>query len=101
MPRIHGFPFRTATFDLATAVETHYYWPDLPQDVQEVMRVLKLGGKLIVIAGTYHGRRNDWRSRPTMTLVLRATYLTPDGHRNLLADADLADVQIVEERSKG
>ena len=27
-----------------TAVETHYYWPDLIADLQEIIRVLKPGG---------------------------------------------------------
>lgn len=42
-------------FDLATAVETHYYWPDLNADMQEVLRVLKPVGTLIIIAEAYKG----------------------------------------------
>ena len=40
---VSSLPFADHTFELVTAVETHYYWPDLPGDVREVMRVLKLG----------------------------------------------------------
>ena len=94
-------PFPDEMFDLVTAVETHYYWPDLPRDVREVMRVLKSGGCFVIIAETYRGRRNDWLFRPTMTIVLRATYLTPDQHRQLLVDAGYVDVRIVVERAKG
>ena len=84
-----------------TAVETHYYWPDLPRDVREVMRVLKRGGRFLIIAETYRGRRHDWLYRPTMTLVLRAAYLTPAQHRQLLVDAGYAGVQVFEEKSQG
>jgi ubiquinone/menaquinone biosynthesis C-methylase UbiE len=33
------FPDRT--FDMVTAVEMHDYWPDLPANVREILRVLK------------------------------------------------------------
>src|SRR6185312_13792145 len=97
---VSQLPFPDTTFDIAVAVETHYYWPDLPRDVREVMRVLKRGGTFLIIAETYRGRRNDWLYRPTMTLVLRAAYLTPDEHRQLLVDAGYANVQVFNERPK-
>ena len=36
--------FAAAQFDLATAFETVYFWPDLLQSFREVRRVLKPGG---------------------------------------------------------
>jgi ubiquinone/menaquinone biosynthesis C-methylase UbiE len=98
---VSQLPYPDDTFDLVTAVETHYYWPDLPGDLREVMRVLKRGGRLAIIAETYRGRRNDWLFRPTMTLLLRARYLTPDEHRALLVDAGYAGVQIFTDETKG
>lgn len=98
---VSQLPFPDTMFDIAVAVETHYYWPDLPRDVREVMRVLKRGGRFLIIAETYRGRRDDWLYRPMMTRVLRATYLTPDEHRQLLVDAGYTDVQVFNERSKG
>jgi SAM-dependent methyltransferase len=98
---VSELPFPEATFDLVTAVETHYYWPDLPRDLREVRRVLKSGGRFVIIAETYRGRRNDWLYRPTMTLVLRAAYLTPGQHRQLLVDAGYVDVRVVVESAKG
>ncbi|PYP62905.1 MAG: class I SAM-dependent methyltransferase [Gemmatimonadetes bacterium] len=98
---VSRLPFPDGTFDLVTAVETHYYWPDLPRDVREVFRVLQPSGTFAIIAEAYRGRRNDWLFRPTMTLILRAAYLTPDEHRHLLVDAGFVDVQIFEEKAKG
>jgi len=98
---VSQLPYPDETFDLVTAVETHYYWPDLARDVAEVKRVLKPGGRFIIIAETYRGRRNDWAYRPTMTLVLRAAYLTPGQHEQLLVRAGYEDVQVFEERTEG
>ena len=98
---VSRLPFPDGTFDLVTAVETHYYWPDLPRDVREVFRVLQPSGTFAIIAEAYRGRRNDWLFRPTMTLILRAAYLTPDEHRHLLVDAGFVDVQVFEEKAKG
>lgn len=98
---VSQLPFPDAKFDLVTAVETHYYWPDLPRDVREVMRVLRPGGKFVIIAEAYRGRPNDWLYRPTMTLILGAAYLTPDGHRELLVDAGYEDVKVAENKSQG
>jgi SAM-dependent methyltransferase len=98
---VSSLPFPDAEFDLITAVETHYYWPDLPRDVLEVMRVLRPGGRFVIIAETYRGRRNDWLYRPMMTLVLRASYLTPEQHRKLLVEAGFIDVQVFEEKAQG
>jgi SAM-dependent methyltransferase len=98
---VSRLPFPDATFDLVTAVETHYYWPDLPRDVEEVRRVLKPGGMFVIIAETYRGRRNDWLYRPVMRLVLRAVYLTPAQHRELFERAGLAGVRVFEEKAKG
>jgi SAM-dependent methyltransferase len=98
---VSHLPYADETFDLITAIETHYYWADLRRDLAEVKRVLKKGGTFLIIAETYRGRRNDWLYRPTMTLVLRAHYLTPDAHRELLVDTGFTAVRIIVERSKG
>ena len=78
---VSQLPFPDATFDLVTAVETHYYWPDLPGDLREALRVLKPGGASIVIAEVYKGSGHDCVQRPAMRL-LGSTLLTADEHRD-------------------
>ncbi len=100
MGSVSTLPFSANTFDLITAIETHYYWPDLAGDMKEILRVLKPGGSLVIIAEAYRGRRFDWVYRPAMRL-LRATYLTSAEHYQLLVDAGYSQVEVVEEKSKG
>ena len=52
---VSDLPFAEATFDLITAVEAHFWWPDLPTDVGRVARVLKPGGTFLIIAEVYRG----------------------------------------------
>jgi SAM-dependent methyltransferase len=97
---VSQLPFPPATFDLVTAVETHYYWPDLPSDLKEILRVLKPGGRLLLIAETYRGRQSDWLYRPAMGL-LRAKYLDVAEHRDLFVVAGFSDVEVFEEQRHG
>jgi ubiquinone/menaquinone biosynthesis C-methylase UbiE len=99
---VSQLPFSDGMFDLVTAVETHFWWPDLAADMREVFRVVKPGGSLIVIAEVYKGANTlasklagKYASRTGMTL------LSADEHRALFADAGYSDVQVIEERGKG
>ena len=98
---VSKLPFPDSRLDLVTAVETHYYWPDLPHDLREIMRVLAPGGTLLIIAETYRGRTHDWLFLPVMRLLLRAHYLTVDGHRQLFTEAGYDDVEVFTEKSRG
>jgi len=42
-------PYEDNKFDLVTAVETVYFWPNLPSCLQEVNRVLKPGGRFVIM----------------------------------------------------
>ena len=65
---VSQLPFPDDKFDLVTAIETQYYWPDLINDMKEILRVLKPGGKLLVIAESYKGGKYDFLQWPVMKL---------------------------------
>lgn len=44
-----NLPYDNDKFDLVTAVETIYFWPNLPACLQEVRRVLKPGGRFAIM----------------------------------------------------
>ncbi len=94
-------PFPDCRFDLVTAIETQYYWPNLAGDMSEILRVLKPGGKLVVIAENYKGGRLDWLEGPLMRVLLGSSRLSPADQRELFANAGYVDVQVMEERNKG
>ena len=86
-------PFADRTFDLVTAIETHYYWPDLDGSMREILRVLKPGGTFVLIAETVKDRQPNPLYRLAMPL-LGAAHLTMQQHANLLQDAGFIDVGV-------
>lgn len=46
---VSALPFESDKFDFVTAVETYYFWPDKLNDLKEIARVLKPGGKLLLV----------------------------------------------------
>jgi len=95
---VSRLPFPDDTFDLVSAVETHYYWPEPVHDMREILRVLKPGGRLVIIAETHRGETFDALITIPMKL-LRARYLTVREHRELFTAAGFADVAIYERRT--
>jgi SAM-dependent methyltransferase len=97
---VSQLPFPESRFELVTAVETQYYWPNLVKDMQEVLRVLKPGGTLIIILESYKkGAHQDWKGMAMK--LLRSASLSANDQRALFSAAGFKDVQIFEEPSKG
>ncbi|HKV70767.1 MAG TPA: class I SAM-dependent methyltransferase [Gemmatimonadales bacterium] len=97
---VSRLPFPDQTFDLVTAVETHYYWPNLVEDLREVRRVLKPGQSLVLIAETYRGQLG-WFALQLPMMLLRAKYLTVDQHREAFTTAGFGDVTVSAQKGKG
>jgi ubiquinone/menaquinone biosynthesis C-methylase UbiE len=83
---VSALPFPDGLFDLVTAVETHYFWTDMPADMREILRVLKLGGKLVVLAEACKGGKHDqWLQK--VAKLTKMAFLTAEEHRELFSNA--------------
>src|SRR5215831_10474479 len=101
---VSELPFASDTFDLVTAVETHFYWPDLPADVREVLRVLKPGGAFLIVAEAYNGGKKARQMQMFADAMSRTgnySHLTLEEHGELLTSAGYSDVQVFEDFEKG
>ena len=81
-------PYEDGKFDLVTAVETVYFWPNLPVCLKEVRRVLKPGGKFAIMVEVV-----DTDSKWT-NLVDGMTAYPPEQIKQLLDDAGFIKTEI-------
>ncbi|MBJ8103993.1 MULTISPECIES: class I SAM-dependent methyltransferase [Bacillus cereus group] len=59
----------TNCFDLITAFQTHYFWPDVKHDIKEVFRILKPNGSFLLVAETFKVQYHMDEFKTTESLV--------------------------------
>jgi ubiquinone/menaquinone biosynthesis C-methylase UbiE len=96
---VSQLPFPDRQFDLVTAVETHYYWPNLTDDLREIRRALKPGGKVMIMAEAF--KRSPFDPTRLAMKMLKASFLTEDEHRQALLSAGYDNIEIFTDRRKG
>ncbi len=82
--------FAASQFDLATAFETVYFWPDLLQSFREVYRVLKSGGMFLICNECGGDKAGDekWTEKISGMTIYKDTQL-----QNFLEQAGFHTVQ--------
>ena len=81
-------PYEDGKFNLVTAVETVYFWPNLPNCLQEVRRVLKSGGKFAILVEVVDGD-SMWTN-----VVEGMTAYSPEDLKKLLDEAGFTQTEI-------
>ena len=56
---VSDMPIESETYDLATAFETIYFWPDIANTFKEVSRILKPNGQFMIAQGTDGNHPDD------------------------------------------
>jgi len=81
-------PYADDMFDLITAVETVYFWPDLPHCFHEVLRVLKPGSRFVIMLEVLDSD-SKWTN-----VVDGMTVYTPEQLKVLLEDAGFVNAEV-------
>jgi ubiquinone/menaquinone biosynthesis C-methylase UbiE len=89
--------FKDEFFDLVTAIETYYFWPNLSEAFHEIKRVLKDEGKLLIISemikdGAYEVKHAQTISKTQVHLLTLAEI------QNILYYAGFSKVTIYRKR---
>ncbi|MES5895266.1 MULTISPECIES: class I SAM-dependent methyltransferase [Bacillus cereus group] len=66
---VSSIPYHPDFFDLITAFQTHYFWPDVGNDMKEVFRVLKPNGSFLLVAETFKIQYHMDKFKTTEELV--------------------------------
>jgi SAM-dependent methyltransferase len=90
---VDSLPFSDNMFDLATAVESYYFWPDLIDNLREIRRVLKSHGSVILVNAMYRDERFEKRNS-RWARIGNFTYHLPEEFRGFLRDAGYSSVRI-------
>jgi SAM-dependent methyltransferase len=96
---VSRLPFSDNMFDLVTAVNTHNYWPDLVTDMQEIFRVLKPRGKVIIIGSVYEGGKYNKRNQKYAELI-EIAFPSVNELREIFMRAGYSEVQMFEENNR-
>ncbi|HDR7600941.1 class I SAM-dependent methyltransferase [Bacillus mycoides] len=83
---VSSIPYHPDFFDLITAFQTHYFWPDVENDMKEVFRVLKPNGSFLLVAETFKIQYHMDKFKTTEELV------------NLFYETGFTSVKCYEER---
>ena len=85
-------PWEDQTFDVVTAVETVYFWPDLPKCFDEVKRVLKSGGQFAIMLEVIEGD-SVWTN-----VVEGMTVYSPELLKDMLEQAGFSEVEVFRKK---
>ncbi len=80
-------------FDLVTAIETYYFWPNVQHAFQEIRRVLKPSGKLLIISEMVKDGKYEVENAETVKKC-GVRLLSLKEIENLLASAKFAEVNL-------
>ena len=92
--------FDDETFELVTAFETYYFWPNLINDLKEIKRVLKPGGRLLMVNECYKDPAFEERNSRCVRLADMQIH-DPYEYEGFLASAGfkLSNINTVPEKN--
>lgn len=90
---VSNLPFDDNQIDIVTAIETYYFWPDKLNDLKEIYRVMKSGGKLMLVFEMLKDEDNPTKwSKIESTLGIEA--VSKDGINDILLHAGYQNIRI-------
>jgi ubiquinone/menaquinone biosynthesis C-methylase UbiE len=90
---VSNIPYNESAFNIVTAFETVYFWPDIKNDVKEVLRVLKPGGTFFICNATT-GLNNEKSSNEYFIKILDLKIYSQEDFNDILTGNGFVDIKI-------
>jgi ubiquinone/menaquinone biosynthesis C-methylase UbiE len=94
---VSQLPFEDETFDIVTAFQTVYFWPNFIEDLKEVNRVLKPNGSILICNGDTLKDSWDENMERWVELLDRKIYSQKEFYSSLSL-ANFANISIFTKR---
>lgn len=94
---VSDLPFKDESFNLVTAFETTYFWPNIADDLKEILRILKPGGLLLVANEAFNDSKYN-KKNSYMTKHYNMQIYTPSEYMQFFTAAGYVKVEIHTER---
>lgn len=96
---VSQLPYKTESFDIVTAFETIYYWPDIINDLREVHRDLKRGGKFFICNEVVRNDAHPEQYRYFIDAIGMNVY-TGQQLATLLEEAGFINIKVIRHAKK-
>ncbi len=93
-----SMPFEKESFNLVTAIETIYFWPEIENSFKEIYRVIKPGGKFL-ICNELNGGKEWWQNIWPKLIDGMAMY-NKDDVTKFLEQAGFKNIQVYNKRNR-
>jgi ubiquinone/menaquinone biosynthesis C-methylase UbiE len=90
---VSNIPYNESVFNIVTAFETVYFWPDIKNDTKEVLRVLKPGGTFF-ICNLASGLDNEKYSNEYFIKTLDLKIYSQKDFYDILTESGFVDIKI-------
>jgi ubiquinone/menaquinone biosynthesis C-methylase UbiE len=98
---VSNIPFNDETFDLVTAFETIYFWPNLKSDLKEILRVLKDGGNILIVCEMFKGKDKNQEHQGIVDLLkIDKNYLSKEELKEMVLSAGFNNVKVKVDEDK-
>ena len=92
---VSELPFETDMFDKVYSIESYFFWPDLENDIKEILRVLKPGGKVFIASNVQTEDLSEEQQAEIEMLHMRI--VSSEVFERLMKDAGYCNVKIYEQ----
>jgi ubiquinone/menaquinone biosynthesis C-methylase UbiE len=97
---VSHIPYDGAIFDVVSAFETTYFWPDIVNDTKEIFRVLKSGGTLFICNNEVSFSLDNDEKPQYFIKTLGMKVYTPKDFNNILMENGYIDIKINMSKNK-